>query len=815
MKHLLPAFALFVFGCATPADPPPQTANATLARATLEEVRAIPAFAAIGRTGNLAVTLPAHARAPMRVDHQGVTLDLLDEVAESATNVVDGAAIAHLEHVDVLFAAAGERAEEVRVLRDGAAPDALRWTLRVTGATAKRVEDRVELLDDRGVPRLAIEPLFAIDARGVRRELSSTLARVDDHTWTLEAHLDRSGLAYPIYVDPIVTPWIDSEPMSTARLGHTATLLKDGRVLVVGGASSEGGAALSTAEIWSNSSTGGGFAAAAAMSTARVHHTATLLGDGRVLVIGGTAKHGAAPVVSTAEIYDPVANSWSSTSAMPTARAWHTANVLGDGTVLVAGGAKELLTPADVVLPPLVFSPATKTFTTMTAFGANVFAGAISVQLADGAILYLGGVVGVGCSPGACSSRDVVAFDPAAKKFTKVGSLRRPRAFDLEDSLVAASTFEKGTQVLVIGGGDDSGELWKRDSAGTWFTDIGGELSDPWSAPAMVTTPAGDAVATGGFVASPDLPATPVKLFPTGLVRHHATGKWADAAPPTHRRWSHTATALGDGTILLTGGRNKDAALALAETWKSFELGHACKLGGDCASANCVDGVCCEAACDGQCEACNKDGKCVPVTGAPRGVRPLGVDPGGDVCKAQTCNGSEVAACNLPKGNECAAAACSGSTFTAAGTCDGAGACSKPAPKECKPFGCSDTGCRTSCTTASDCANGFTCSGGACIEASGTTCKPDLTAAVTKDGKELACEPYLCQLSTGACGDSCASSAQCAGGFVCNASKCEPPPAASGDSGGGCSVSRGSKGIMTGSLFALVTLGLLSRRRRA
>ena len=126
---------------------------------------------------------------------------------------------------------------------------------------------------------------------------------------------------------------IEVAPLSEGRWGHTATLLEDGRVLVVGGQQTET-PALATAEIYDPSSKA--WSSAGVMAEAHGEgHTATLLKDGRVLVVGGS---------STVEVYDPSAGTWSSTGGMAKGRLWQTATLLGDGRVLVAGGQDPTLT---------------------------------------------------------------------------------------------------------------------------------------------------------------------------------------------------------------------------------------------------------------------------------------------------------------------------------------------------------------------------------------------------------------------------------------------------------------------------------------
>ena len=116
--------------------------------------------------------------------------------------------------------------------------------------------------------------------------------------------------------------------MSTTRLGHTATVLLSGDVLITGGLD-QPGHATNSAEIFSANQPG--FQQIAPMAHARVWHTATLLGDGRVLIVGGDGN-------GSAEIFDPTHNTFSSAGTMSVDRHNHTATLLPNGTVLIAGG---------------------------------------------------------------------------------------------------------------------------------------------------------------------------------------------------------------------------------------------------------------------------------------------------------------------------------------------------------------------------------------------------------------------------------------------------------------------------------------------
>jgi hypothetical protein len=140
-----------------------------------------------------------------------------------------------------------------------------------------------------------------------------------------------------VLYDPSNNTWSLTGSMHDARGYHTATLLNNGKVLVAGGRNSSDGSHKS-AELYDPAS--GTWSLTDHMSTVRAFHTATLLNDGRVLVTGGfDVRQGASTgIFDSAELYDPVTDTWSVTGKMNLVRSDHAATLLSDGRVIVTGG---------------------------------------------------------------------------------------------------------------------------------------------------------------------------------------------------------------------------------------------------------------------------------------------------------------------------------------------------------------------------------------------------------------------------------------------------------------------------------------------
>ncbi len=185
---------------------------------------------------------------------------------------------------------------------------------------------------------------------GIRR--AYTLTTLRDNTWLLAGGYARGNdprnqsdfvtNGALIFV-PATGQWTNTGAMLSKRIGHRATLLSDGEVLVTGGnlaTPTSSGAKVNEgamAEIYNPAT--GKWRLTGAMNQGRSSHTATLLPDGKVLVAGGATN--SIMRLSSAELYDPKTEQWTKTASMKFVRGSHTATLLTNGLVLVAGGWNE------------------------------------------------------------------------------------------------------------------------------------------------------------------------------------------------------------------------------------------------------------------------------------------------------------------------------------------------------------------------------------------------------------------------------------------------------------------------------------------
>ena len=316
--------------------------------------------------------------------------------------------------------------------------------------------------------------------------------------------------------------WSPAAPMAQAREGHTATLLGNGDVLVVGGSLDAGLVNLITgAELYDARTNQ--WSPAGSMQYPRFLHTATLLPDGRVLVAGGITSTGHA--TTTAELYDPASRSWSSAGGMAVQRYNHTATLLKNGRVLVTGGQNA----GGYVARAELYDPNANNWSPVATMDAGYF-GATATLLQDGRVLVVGGeTLGDGRAE---------LYDPGTNRWSNAGIMRRRGH---------TATLLVSGKVLVAGGDTASAQLY--DPPTNRWSDAAPMLVSRVSHVATLLAD-GRVLVTGGgsFIGQTQVWLSSAEVYDPKADRWDPGGCMADS------RWAHTATLLADNRVLVTGG---------------------------------------------------------------------------------------------------------------------------------------------------------------------------------------------------------------------------------------------------------------------
>jgi hypothetical protein len=400
--------------------------------------------------------------------------------------------------------------------------------------------------------------------------------------------------------------------MAVARGAHTATLLSNGNVLVVGGVG------VTQAELYNPLTNE--WTLAGNLSHPRNTHTANYLYDGtdRVLVFGGA---GLTKTDQVAELYDADSDQlWTviSNQSGITPRYFHTATSLGSGYVLIVGGWFDKVVGDDdpeneynenTLNEVILFSP-DSTLTvkgTMDAartdHAATLLADSGDLPGLNGSVLITGGRNG---SP---SYLPTIVYDVSEGTW----SVSSNTMIETQSRFWHTATPLTSTQVLVTGGyGIDSTEVFDSDK-------------NRWILPAKMTIDRrghqatllrnGKVLVTGGVKWQDKHPSV---WLSTAEIYDPIENKWSQTDAMLSVRSNHTATLLKDGRVLVTGGSVANAQyLATAEIYTPD--GALCSSGDECPTGACINGVCCNTACDGDCEVCSKDagaisdGTCTPL----------------------------------------------------------------------------------------------------------------------------------------------------------------------------------------------------------
>ena len=335
-------------------------------------------------------------------------------------------------------------------------------------------------------------------------------------------------------VDPI---WTFTGNLRTNRYGHTATLLLNGKILVAGGGGfpcSGGGCystVNSTAELYDPSTATWSYTGSLRRRTG---HSATLLGNGQVLVAGGVNYGydiGKFSYVTTAELYNPETGRWRLTGGLKALYAGHAATLLQNGKVLLVGTSLNTSISAQVAsdsrFPSAeLYDPDTETWNSSA---APTIAGPLTL-LPDGTVLVVSG--------GAAE-----LYHPDTETWSSAGNLNVIR------SVRTATLLNNGT-VLITGEGESSSAGYAEiydPAMGIWST-----TSNPFTVRGGTATLMSDGkvLLAGGYDSLH--PVSGEELYdPT-------TGTWSLTSHLNDARAGHTASLLPDGKVLVAGGVDGD-----------------------------------------------------------------------------------------------------------------------------------------------------------------------------------------------------------------------------------------------------------------
>lgn len=332
-------------------------------------------------------------------------------------------------------------------------------------------------------------------------------------------------------------PWSATANLSTARAAATATLLTTGpnagEVLVAGGS---GAYSTNTAELYNPAT--GTYTATGSMASARYYHTATLLNDGKVLIVGGLLGGGAG-TISSAELYDPTSGAFTSGGTMKFGRYGHTATLLDDGTVLITGGSNgSPSNTAELYTPPEMAGNSTGSWTQV----ANMTAGRsyhTATLLSNGDVLLTGGE---GTS-GVLASAEI--YVPSSRGFVATSNMSYARAYHTATALPDGS-------VAIIGGFGSSGDVAVIErfypgsgNSGTFYTSS--SLLTARDSHTATLLPSGAVLIAGGES------STTVGLTSAELYFGSSVSSAGTMAAGTVMQAS---TLLPNGQILVAGGYN-------------------------------------------------------------------------------------------------------------------------------------------------------------------------------------------------------------------------------------------------------------------
>lgn len=413
----------------------------------------------------------------------------------------------------------------------------------VEGGSLRARDGEIDVLDVAGTPKIRVTA-----PRAYAKGMGSVPVSLVAHDNRIELSVDADGRE--VLIDPF---WVAATSMHDGRAAFTLTRLPLGsplgdQVLAVGGFN-EAYQGRTSVELFDPSSSTWTFAAS--LAQARALHSATVLDDGRVLVAGGRDAPGSAELVST-ELFDPSAGTWSTGADFGLGRQQHVATLLADGRVLATGG----ITSGSPLSIAEIFDP---TFDVWDPVGPQMVRGRwehTATELEDGRVLIAGGFTLF--ANGDAHAELFILGDPANETPDQFVSTPGPMN---EGRLRHSATRLLDGRVLIAGGVNGAG-------LGIKSTEIFDPSTDAWSqGPDMnhargqhtaTRMPDGRVLVAGGYDFMTNLA--------TAEIFDPATDTWSDVPDMVAVRVDHAAELLADGRVLAAGGQDGAATPELVLT---------------------------------------------------------------------------------------------------------------------------------------------------------------------------------------------------------------------------------------------------------
>lgn len=658
-------------------------------------------------------------------------------------------------------------------------------------AGLRLIADSLELLDASGAPRLRMRPPIVIGARGNRHPAAVSLTNcavdrdtrapwdrplVDPGRRQCSMHISwrAKEVRYPAVLDPSWTTTVND--LNHARRSHTASLLPDGTVIVAGGSIGfEMGSTNPPGTLcelynpslksWANGNS---------LHSMRKGHTATVLADGSVVLVGGKNNSGTtATGVTAIESYDPQNPQalWEelgialSNAPINLTRYAHSATLFeGDRLVVMGGRAPGGKVRADALVLNFDMNQAPSITTAGDCLATPRAHHTVSRVGAD-RLLVVGGFSLDDFAPFP-RIYDVDVLDQSAALIAGIGNkgtILAPRAFHTAAALDQLN-------VLVVGG------LGAATSVARYHANAGpGDSNDDWTHLELLEGPRSkhtmSELSPGLFLIAGGQSGAEVRDDAT--LFDVSSNRWLDAGSFKGARREHTATRLNSGEVLLVGGDDDlsihGSGLNTSEVFSRHALGESCLNDGECLSLRCANGRCCDQTCDDPCARCDletTEGSCTTLPPTSESAS----------CLPYLCDGAERA---------CPDACISDTDCVESTVCIAKKCIEPPAPKQ----------------DGANCAKATTCGSGFCTD--GYCCVAET------------CSPYRCLGDNGTCVTSCKTSFECAEDAVCNSEgRCIGPAETLTPPSPSCRITRSRAGRPPPWWFALAAIGLRLRRRR-